>query len=573
MTGSSRRATSSAPQDNAGTQPSLNELRVEKHFLVARRDLLLPAGSEFIPLNFDTFVDELYNDPAVQVERVIAPTGLAVLTDTPAPLQRVVVARMSDEKAQELDQHPQLLVEENALVQLAPASPPVPAELLDPLSSLPFGGSATWDLRVTGPDGGPAAGASVYLYGVGASAQGRTDDNGEVSLSLLNESDDTIRAMYVNPQTTYWNLWLNNPKLTSANVNTIRLRPLATTLAGFPQSQILGWGQRTMRLDQLDSAMTGAGVKVAVIDSGAAVTHPDLDQIISGSDFTVIPANDASWTNDSIAHGSHCSGVIAGRNDAAGIRGFAPAADVRALRIFPGGRFSSLLDALDYCIEQQIDVANMSVGSDTTSEALLLKLAQAKQAGVACIVAAGNSGGTVRFPGSSPDVLTVAAIGKLDEFPADSFHARQVPSGGPTDHGYFFANFSCHGPEVDVCAPGVAIVSAVPPDGYAAWDGTSMATPHVAGLAALVLAHHPDFTDGFRTHNGSRVERLFQILKNSATPLALGDPDRTGAGVPDAVRAISRQAPSGPTDTTANVVATLLEQLRQSFIAAGLVPS
>lgn len=587
MTGRSRRATSSAPQDRADTQLGLSTSR-DKPFLVARRDVLLPAGSEFSSLNFDAFVDELDNDPEVHVERVIALTGLAVLADTPATLQRVVVARMSDDKAQELDQHPQLLVEEDALVRLlveegapvppVPVSAPVPADLLNPLSFLPFGGSTTWEFLVTGPDGAPAVGATMYLYGAGVPAQGRTDDNGEVSLSLLNESDDTIRAIYVNPQTTYWNLWINNPKLTSVNVNTIRLRSLATTLSGFPQSQILGWGQRAMRLDQLDPAMTGAGVKVAVIDSGAAVTHPDLAQINLGRDFTVNPANDTSWTNDSVAHGSHCSGVIAGRNDAAGIRGFAPDADIRALRIFPGGRFSSLLDAIDYCIERQIDVVNMSVGTQSAiSEAILLKLAQAKQAGVACIVAAGNSGGNVHFPGSSPDVLTVAAIGKLGEFPADSFHALQIPSDGSTDHGYFSAKFSCHGPEVDLCAPGVAIISSVSPDGYAAWDGTSMATPHVTGLAALILAHHPNFASEFQTRNGSRVERLFQILKNSATPLALGDPGRTGAGVPDAVRAITEQAPSGsvpgPTGTVASIVTVLLEQLRQDFIATRLVPS
>jgi subtilisin len=577
MADSSGRAISTTSQNAVDTQLNLRLSR-DKAFLVARRDSLLPAGSDFAPLNLDVFIDKLHKDPQTYVERVIAPSGLATLADTPATLQCIVVVRMSDEKAQELNQHPQLLVEEDAPLRPAPVSAPTLVKPLNPLSFVPFGGSSTWEFQVSGPDGSPAVGATVFLYGASVPAQGRTDDNGQVSLSLLNESDDTIRAIYINPQTTYWNLWINNPKLTSTNFNTIRLRPLATTFVGFPQSQIVGWGQRTMRLDQLDPTMTGAGVKVAVIDSGAAVTHPDLAQINIGRDFTVNPADDSSWTNDSMAHGSHCSGMIAGRNDAVGIRGFAPDANIHALRIFPGGRFSNLLDALDYCIEQQIDVVNMSVGTEgATSEAVLLKLTQAKQAGVACIVAAGNSGGNVLFPGLSPDVLTIAAVGKLGEFPADSFHALQVPSGGPTDHGYFSPPFSCHGPEVDLCAPGVAIVSSVPSAGYAAWDGTSMATPHVTGLAALVVAHHPDFTNGFRTRNGSRVERLFQILKNSATPLALGDPDRTGAGLPDAVQALTAQVPArptlGPLGTTASIATVLLDQLHKEFIAVGLAPS
>jgi subtilisin family serine protease len=472
-----------------------------------------------------------------------------------------------------------VLIEEDGLLELAPTPAPEAANLQDPAIFIPFGGSTTWPIRVTGPDNSPVGGATVYLYGSGVPAQGQTNNDGLVELSLFNESDDTIRALYVNPQSSYWNLWLNRPRLRSADVNPVQLSPLATTLPGFPDAQLLGWGQRTMRLDRLDANLTGAGVKVAVVDSGAAPGHPDLQQVGKGRDLTVTPASDTSWTNDLIAHGSHCSGVIGGRNDAAGIRGFAPDAELHELRIFPGGRFSSLLDALDYCIDRQIDVVNMSLGSGARSDLLLQKLAQAKQASVACIVAAGNSGGEVQFPGSSPDVLTVAAIGKIGEFPPNSFHAEQVPPNGPIDNGYFSAKFSCHGPEVDVCAPGVAIVSSVPAQGFAAWDGTSMAAPHVAGLAALLLAHHPDFSDGFSQRNGARVDRLFQILKSSATPLNLGDPGRTGAGVPDAVRALSSQTAGAPTAPTspdgsgqgADLVATLLDQLRQDYVAAGLL--
>jgi subtilisin len=539
----------------------------DKQFLVTRKDVLLPA--DLAPLQLDDVLDQLAKDPTVQVIRTIEPTGLALLADTPTSVQKVIVTRMSDERAQELDQlHPQLLVEEDALVRPVPAPAPMVPDQQDPGSFLPFGGGTTWVIRVTGPDDAPAGGAAVYLYGAGVPAQGRTGDDGTVSLSLLNETDDTVRALFVNPQTGYWDLWIDNPRLSSSERNSIRLRRLDATFTGFPDSQLIGWGQRTMRLDQLDSRLDGAGVKVAVIDSGTATSHPDLGQIKAGRDFTVIPANDTAWTNDIIAHGSHCSGIIAGSSDnATGIRGFAPAADVRELRIFPGGRFSTVLDALDYCIQQQIDVVNMSLGSGGTSDTMLQKLAQVRQSGVACIVAAGNSGDAVQFPGVSPDVLTVAAIGKLGEFPADSFHARQVPADGPIDKGYFSATFSCHGPEVDVCAPGVAVVSSVPPDGFAAWDGTSMATPHITGLAALVLAHHPDLADGFGKGTATRVDRLFEIIKASATPLNLGDPGRTGAGVPDAVRAVTGQ--SAPT----SAIMALLEQLHEQFVAVRLLSS
>jgi subtilisin family serine protease len=241
---------------------------------------------------------------------------------------------------------------------------------------------------------------------------------------------------------------------------------------------------------------------VAVVDSGAAsLTHDDLSGVHAGVDLTTNPENSVHWTDDTIAHGSHCSGIIAGSDNGRGIRGFAPAAELHQARIFPGGAVSSLLD-----------VVNMSLGTGGSSQPLLQKIAQAKELGVACIVAAGNSGGRVQFPGTSPDVLTVAAIGQEAVFPDNSYHAQQRWTAGTVDRGFFSAQFSCHGQEVDVCGPGVAVVSSVPPNGFAAWDGTSMATPHIAGLAALVLAHHPDFRTGpLQLRNAARVDHLFDI--------------------------------------------------------------
>jgi hypothetical protein len=96
--------------------------------------------------------------------------------------------------------------------------------------------------------------------------------------------------------------------------------------------------------------------------------------------------------------------------------------------------------------------------------------------------------------------------------------------------------FSCRGPELDVCAPGVTISACQSPDGYAICDGTSLAAAHVAALAALIFAHHDDFRGSFAKRDFQRVERLFQILKDTAQPI--GHPWQTGAGLPDAARAL-----------------------------------
>jgi hypothetical protein len=195
--------------------------------------------------------------------------------------------------------------------------------------------------------------------------------------------------------------------------------------------------------------------------------------------------------------------------------------------------------------------------------------------GVACVVAAGNSGGPVQFPASSPHVLAVSAIGKWGEFPDDSFHATQAIDGFDSADGFFPAKFSCFGPEVDVCGPGVAIVSSIPADGFSAWDGTSMATPHVTGMAALVLAHHPDFQRAFQTRDSHRVERLFQIIKETTTPISLGDPARTGAGLPNILRALGLESQIGNAALPLGVLpvspeqAAMLSQILQAIMRSG----
>jgi subtilisin len=142
----------------------------------------------------------------------------------------------------------------------------------------------------------------------------------------------------------------------------------------------------------------------------------------------------------------------------------------------------------------------------------------------------------VLFPAWLPTVLGVGALGQLGTYPPDSYHATQV-QGVPSPDGLFPARFSASGPGVDVFAPGVAVVSTVPAGPLAAVDGTSVAAAHVTALAALVLAHHPEFRDGYRVRGADRVDRLRQIIIATSRPMMLGDP-RYVAGLPDAVAAV-----------------------------------
>ncbi len=525
-------------------RPASRDIKQRKgQFLIAPRRNLGMQIMGIAPLSFSVVEQALKDSPDIQIIDRVGPRQVVGALGAGMQEGGVLVALMHEDKAQALAQQAQgqLIIERDQPLQLHDVNYAQPPTMVN--CNLPVSGAAfSADFVVMGKDR-PVAGAEVYLFGSLLPAHGVSDANGRVKLTLFGESAASLRKLYVKPRADFWSFYQNQPDVSDSELNLIGLRALSDwpSLKNFPQQQQLSWGQKAMRLDQLPNTYRGQGVKIAVIDSGCANSHPDLTQVSHGYDIVNKASNTATWNIDTISHGSHCTGVIGGLDSATGIRGFAPDAEIHACKLFPGGQVSQLIDALEYCIEHQIDVVNMSLGGAEPSEALEQQIIRAKQAGIACIVAAGNAGGPVQYPGSSPNVLTVAAIGRVNEFPNDSYHT-QTMTPMVDANGFFSASFTCYGPEIAVCAPGVAITSSVPDSNYAAWDGTSMATPHITGLAALVLAHHPDFRSTVQMRSAARVERLFQIIRQSCQPLMLGDQRRTGFGLPDVLRAVGLTA-------------------------------
>jgi subtilisin family serine protease len=507
--------------------------------------MLVPRQvSGLTPFSADFVAQQLSNSPDIDVVKTVQPPRLFGLqSDDGSALSPLVLARMVPERAQLLQTQAgaRLAVERDLPLTYMREPTPGDIEVRNPGVLVPHASGFSASFEVLG-DNRPLPEAEVYVFGAVWPTQGITDASGRVTLNVMGESPDTIRAIYVKPKFDYWSFWFDRPQLIPNAMNRVSVKALGAHLRDFPGRQLLGWGQRAMGLDRLPPSYDGAGIKVAVIDSGTAPTHRNLRDVRRGA--SMVGTDRTAWTIDTIGHGSHCTGIIAGgpQGSGGGIRGFAPAAEVHICRIFPGGRFSDLVSALDYCMEQGIDIANMSLGGGEPSRIIEERILRAKQMGIACIVAAGNSSGPVQFPAFTPHCLAVAAMGKWGEFPQESFHTQQALDGFQSRDGYFPAKFSCFGPEIDVCAPGVAIVSSLPADGFGAWDGTSMAAPHVTGLAALVLAHHPDFKGAFQTRDARRVERLFQIIKDTSTPLQFNDPNRSGAGLPNAPRAVGLEA-------------------------------
>ncbi|MFL6657078.1 MAG: S8 family serine peptidase [Massilia sp.] len=515
----------------------------KRQFLIAPRhpEGLAPMG--FVPLSLSAVEQALKNSPDIDIVDTVGPRNIVgVMADGMGGGQGVLVARMTDQKADILHQQAQgrLVVERDQYLGLM--EPQLQPAFVS--STITQSGPAfTAIIEVLGKDGAPVQDAEVSLFGSMLPATASTDASGHVTLQLFGESAASIRSLYVKPKNDYWSFYQTNPDISADEPNTVTLKSLSdwASLAGFPGAKTIGWGQKAMRMDQLPATYRGQGIKIAIIDSGAATTHEELKRIKAGFDIVNKKTSPGTWNEDSLGHGSHCAGIIGGSELAFGMRGFAPEAEIHVCKLFPGGQVSQLIDALEYCIDKQIDVVNLSLGGAEPSEALEQQIQRAKRAGIACIVAAGNSGGPVQYPASSPNVLAVAAVGKLDEFPPDSYHAQTL-SQNVDANGYFTAVFSCYGPQVAVCGPGVAITSSVPPNNYAAWDGTSMAAPHVTGLAALVLAHHPDFQGIFRSRGPDRVERLFQLIRMSARRVSQGDATKVGLGLPDAVVAVGLQA-------------------------------
>ena len=229
------------------------------------------------------------------------------------------------------------------------------------------------------------------------------------------------------------------------------------------------WGVARVNAPAAWSSGQGEGVKVAVIDTGIDCTHPDLQCDFSAGVNLLDPSSPPMDDNE---HGTHVSGTIAGRgNGAKGVLGVAPKAELIAVKVLDadgGGSLSDIVKGIDWATKAGADVINLSLGGPAGSAALERAIKQALAAGVVVVAAAGNSGpspDTVGFPGGYPGVIAVAASDDNDQV----------------------ASFSSRGDAVAFIAPGVNITSTIPGGGYKTLSGTSMASPHVAGLAALAV--------------------------------------------------------------------------------------
>ncbi|HXT01373.1 MAG TPA: S8 family peptidase [Elusimicrobiota bacterium] len=283
-------------------------------------------------------------------------------------------------------------------------------------------------------------------------------------------------------------------------------------------SQAIQWGVNRVNAPAAWKKTRGAGVKVAVIDTGLDKTHPDLAGNIKGGWNAIAKSSDF---NDDHGHGTHCGGNIAALDNDIGIVGVAPKVDLYGVKVLDAngsGTFDDVIAGMQWAVDNHMDVASMSLGADQGNQALADMVAAMKKGGVTLVAAAGNSGGAVGFPGGYPEAIAVAAM----------CPAGVTDTGLCADANEGLAVFSSRGPEVAVIAPGVNVYSLSMNGGYDTMSGTSMATPHVAGLAALYVA----------THKGATPDQVRAALAAASTKLPGVIPEGQGAGLPDAAKLV-----------------------------------
>ncbi|MER6675697.1 S8 family peptidase [Streptomyces sp. NPDC000983] len=334
-----------------------------------------------------------------------------------------------------------------------------------------------------------AKGLKVIVGYKGAAAGAKADvrDAGDLRRTLKSLNADAVQTPYAETP----ELWdaVTNGDRTASGIAHIwldgtRKATLDTSVSqiGAPKAWSAGYD--------------GKGVKIAVLDTGVDVNHPDLkDQVIASKNFTP-----AATAEDKVGHGTHVASIAAGTGAKSGgtFKGVAPGAQVlngKVLDDTGSGDDSGILAGMEWAAEQGAQVVNLSLGGTDTPEVDPLEAAVNKlsaEKGILFAIAAGNSGPeTVGSPGSADAALTVGAVDDKDEL----------------------AGFSSTGPRLgdgavkpDVTAPGVDITAASAkgslieqevgekPAGYLTISGTSMATPHVAGAAAILKQQHPEWT-------------------------------------------------------------------------------
>ncbi|MCW8107002.1 S8 family serine peptidase [Alteromonas ponticola] len=313
-------------------------------------------------------------------------------------------------------------------------------------------------------------------------------------------------------------------------------------------AQSTPYGYKMVEADRLVQSDTSAG-KVCVIDTGINRGHSDLPDTNSGLTGNSNNTQVGNWYNDGHGHGTHVAGTISALDNNIGVVGVYPGVSLHVVKIFNDqGAWtyaSDLIDAVEQCKQAGANVVNMSLGGSYSSAAERDAMQSFNNDGMLLVAAAGNAGTSAKsYPASYDAVISVAAV------KADGNRA----------------SYSQYNNKVELAAPGTSVLSTYPVDRYATMSGTSMATPHVSGAAALLWSFYPQCSnaeirqaltvtaadkgstgrDNYYGYGIVKTKRAYDYLayqscaaNNSSEPEPEPEPDEPTSGVTELVENLS----------------------------------
>lgn len=382
-------------------------------------------------------------------------------------------------------------------------------------------GPHPYKFLVSTQEGVPVSGASVVVcLDDNLTAKGTTDENGVASFSLKHP---TTLNVFAYPRENFWCGAIDNSKTTE------ELRKLIVEPLSLPYHDALAHFRSPATTKP---SAEGKGIKVAIIDTGVD-QHKDLPPLIVKRTILDGEVQDGVCDDNWLGHGTHVAGIIAGCK-----HGVAPKVDLMGYAVFPKDDEEAIagsLDistAIDFAVDDGAHVINLSLGWEfqgNVDVAVAESIDRAVEAGVIVIAATGNdSANCVTFPANHEEVCAVGAVAARDKFSVSSTH-RYVESRVANIDGDFVPTFSNYEiGQVQVAAPGLAIVSTTLTSGYKSMSGTSMAAPVVSGLAARLLSDNPKL---LRLQGKTRVSTLLELLYNGCDDYEL-DSEYVGAGIP-----------------------------------------
>lgn len=271
------------------------------------------------------------------------------------------------------------------------------------------------------------------------------------------------------------------------------------------------YAQDMLALADAHALSQGEGMVVAIIDTGVQLQHPVLAPLLTAARIDFVDGDDEpddvfdDGTNYGAGHGTHVAGII---------HMVAPEAQIMPIRVLDtdGRGYSAVVaEAVLFALENGANVINLSLGMPYESDLLEDVIGEAAEEGVVVVAAAGNlSNMQEQYPAATECVVGVTAV----------------------DAGRIKADFANFGNWLLLSAPGVGIHSTLPVDGYGSWSGTSMATPFVAGQAALLLSMNPDL-------NAVQVVDLMGGTAENLNPYNPGYPNQLGLGLIDIVASLN----------------------------------